>query len=91
MVGAHIPLWHWCPIQPNGQAHWLGLKQVPPFKQGCPHTAVKDIYEAIIWLRDHSCIWMYSIAVSKGWFMLAWLSHILIVVTFNVVCFNLYK
>lgn len=37
-----LPVWHWEPIQPNGQAHWLGLKQVPPFAQACPHTAVRE-------------------------------------------------
>ena len=38
---AHSPVWHRCPVQPRGQAHWSGLKQVPPFTQGCPHTAAR--------------------------------------------------
>lgn len=41
-VIACLPVWHWWPVQPSGQAHRLGLKQVPPFTQGCAHTAVRD-------------------------------------------------
>lgn len=50
-----LPVWHRWPVQPSGQVHWLGLKQVPPFTQGCAHMAVRDGW-MICHLKEYACV-----------------------------------